>query len=362
MKKLLIVLLLILTGCTSSNGDLYRYEFISDQYLDTVTKVLIYHEKGYDVEGLEEGILSILEETHQIYDSHTPGTELSNLNDTAHIEPFMASDELYAVVKRAIEVAEESNGAYDPTITPLTTLWAIDDDSKWSTRVSIPTDEEISAALEFVDYTKVELNDSDKSVFFTKEGITLDLGGISKGYITLLLRDYIIENGIESAIINVGQSSQLPIGTRSAEKEANEEEVIYEITEEAWRIGTSDPYDLFGFSAPVGAFPLQDMALSSSGSSQRYFMFEEERYHHIFDTETGYPADNELILIQVKSTDIIGIDAISTMLYVMGLDAAMEYVESTDEMEALFVTYDKEVFFSSGFGTFTVYSEEYTIK
>lgn len=362
MKKLLLLLIILLAGCSKSDGDLYRYEFISDSYLDTVTKVLIYHEKNFDVEALEDGILDILRETHQVYDSHSPGTEISDLNENAHLAPVVASEDLYNVIKRAIEVAGESNGAYDPTISPLTNLWAIDDDSKWVPRESIPTEEEIQAALEFVDYTQVELNDADRSVFFKKEGITLDLGGISKGYITLLLRDYIVDQGIEHAIINVGQSSQLPIGTRCAEKEVNENGTVYMATEDAWKIGTTDPFDLFGFNPPVGGFPLSDLALSSSGSAQRYFMFEDTRYHHIFDTETGYPVDNNLILIQVKSSDIVGIDAISTMLYVMGYDAAIEYIESHEELEALFITYDKEVYLSSGFGTFDIFNPEFVVK
>ena len=364
MKKLLILLfsLVLLTGCTKTNDDFYRYNFLDDQYLDTVTSIIIYHHEGYDIEALEDGIFDILKETHQIYDSHDDSSEIGQVNLTAHLAPVEVSDELYVVIERALEVAAISNGAYDPTITPLTELWAIDDDSKWSNRTEIPSDEEIAEALNNVDYTKVILNDKDKTVFFEQDGITLDLGGISKGYIIVLLRDYIVSQGIEHAIINVGQSSQLPIGTRCAEKETTEEGAIYVATEDPWRIGTTDPFDLFGFNPPIGVFGLSDVALSSSGSSQRFFMVDDVRYHHIFDTETGYPADNELILIQILSDDVVGVDAISTMLYVMGFEAAWDYVESTDGLEAVFITYDKELYLSSGFGEYEIFNTEFTLK
>lgn len=362
MKKLLLILMLLLAGCQEQNTNLYKQTFTYDQYLDTITFITIYHYEDQDIEALEEGIVQILKDTNQIYDSHSETSELGILNQTAHIAPVEVSDDLFKIVKMGIDYAVESDGAYDPTIAPLADLWAIDDDSKWVARDSLPTEDDIQLALSNVDYSKVIIDEVNQTVFYSQVGIKLDLGGIAKGYITSLLKDFIVESGVNNGIVNVGSSSQLPIGTRVVEKDATGESVVYEDTGAGWRIGTSDPYDILGFRAPIGIFPLLDVALSSSGSSQRYFEFEGERYHHIFDTKTGYPVNNDLILIQVKSDDIVGIDALSTMLYVYGYEKALEYIETHDGVEALFITYDREVYFSSGFGEFDVISEDYTVN
>ncbi len=362
MKKMLLILTVLLAGCKPVSTDLYRQILTYDEYLDTVTKIVLYHNEDQDLEALEEGIIDILKETHQIYDSHSKTSELGILNATAHLGPVEASDDLFKIIKLGIEIAVESDGAYDPTIAPLADLWEIDDDSKWDEINGIPSEEEISLALSMVDYTKVILDEENQTVFFSQVGIKLDLGGIAKGYIASLLKDFIVDSGVNNGIVNVGSSSQLPIGTRCVEKETTLDGVIYEDSGAGWRIGTSDPYDLIGFKQIVGIFPLQDVALSSSGSSQRFFMYDGVRYHHIYDTKTGYPVVNDLILIQVKSDDIIGIDAISTMLYVYGYEKALNYVETHEGIEALFITYDKEVYFSSGFGEFEAFSEEYNIN
>lgn len=378
MKKLLLVLttilVLTLSACGESESYMNRYSFFTEEFLDTQTKILIYHEDDFDINELKNGINEILSTTHNIYDSHTDTSEVGKLNLVAHNGPVEVSDELYVVIKEALRVAEESDGAYDPTITPLVELWDIDDDSKWSGRTEIPSEEAIQAALANVDYKKVVLNDSDQTVEFTQEGITLDLGGISKGYIAQLLKEYIVESGIEHAIINVGNSSQIPIGTRCAPLKDDAGNVVmrkgpdgveveaYVVTEDPWKIGTDDPFDLFGFNPPVGVFGLKDVALSSSGSAERFFIVEDTRYHHIFDTKTGYPADNEMIVIQVTSPNVVGIDALSTMLYVMGLEEALKYVETHEGVEAIFITYDKEVILSSGFGDYQLYNAEFILK
>ncbi len=384
MKKtftLFITLILVFTlgACTPKveeveNPYINRYSFYTDEFLDTATRILIYYEDGFDINGLRTGINEILERTHNIYDSHSDDSEVGQVNLTAHVAPVEVSDELFEVIRQSILMAEESNGAYDPTITPLVELWAIDDDSKWSDRDWIPTEVDIQKALLKVDYTKVILNEEAKTVFFTEEGISLDLGGISKGYISQLLKEYVEDSGVEHAIINVGNSSQIPIGTRCAKvKDANGNIVFiegpngdqveaYEVTNDPWIIGTSDPFDLLGFNPPVGVFKLQNVGLSSSGSATRYFILDDHRYHHIFDTKTGYPTDNELIVIQVLSEDIVGIDALSTFLFAMGLDEAMAYVEAHEGLEAIFVTVDKEIYLSTGIENYDVISEEYTLK
>ena len=91
-------------------------------------------------------------------------------------------------------------------------------------------------------------------------------------------------------------------------------------------------------------------------------MVEDKRYHHIFDPMTGYPVDNELVVVQIYSDDVVGVDAISTMLFVMGLEEAMKYIESRDDIEGILITYNKEIYLSSGFGEYEIVNNEYKFK
>ncbi|XMB86931.1 FAD:protein FMN transferase [Mycoplasmatota bacterium WC44] len=365
MKKIILVitlLTLLISGCNKENNDdLYRYEKTYEEYLNTITFITMYHTENVDTNELAAGIEDILISTHNVFDAHDENSELGSLNSKAHIEPVKVSDNLYEIIKESLYYAEISDGAYDPTIGPLADLWNITSDS-WFTGGIIPSETDIQEALEYVDYTKVILDDDDKTVFFEKEGIKLDLGGIAKGHITELIRDYLLDNDINNGIINVGSSSQLTIGTRCVVKEQTTEGVIYEDTGAGWKIGTADPFDLFGLYGPVGVFPLVDRALSTSGSAQQFFELDGKRYHHIFDTETGYPADNNLIVVQIKSDNLVGVDAVSTMIYVMGLEKGMEYVESIDGLDAIFITYDKEIYRSSNFEGYEIINSKYSFK
>jgi len=363
MKKILVLLFVILLAGCSGSSDLYLSRFTYDEYLNTVTDIKVYHNKKHDTDSkLYKAVDELLENTHGIFDAHSTSSELGILNETAHNEPVEVSDELYSVIKEALHYAEISDGAYDPTIGPLADLWGIDE-SSWLTGGVVPSDASIQNTLEDVDYTKVTLNESNQTVFFEKEDIKLDLGGIAKGYITELLKDLLIDKGIDHAVISVGSSSQLTIGTRVTQSGFDSSnEAIYIDEETPWRIGTRDPFDTIGFGGAIAAYTILDEAVSTSGSSIQFFEVDGVRYHHIFDTKTGYPVDNNLIAIQLKSDNIVGIDAVSTMLYVMGLEDGMEYVESNEGLEAIFITYDKEVYISSGFDGFELFDDEYEMK
>lgn len=371
MKRILtitiaLLTIIILTGCNTQeeitiiedSPYLIKHVMTYDEYMNTVTYITVYVSESYDTSALETGVKALLEKEHNTFNAQTDDSELGKVNLNAYDHPVSVSDELFSVVAQALHFSDISDGKYDPTIGPLADLWNITSDS-WFAGGVVPSDADIKTALSFVDYTAVVLDESTKSISYTKEGIKLDLGGIAKGYISEQLTNYLISQGVEHAIINVGSSSQLTIGSRCIEYEATAESVTYIATSEEWKIGTADPYDMFGFKAPIGVFRMQDLGLSSSGSAQQFFELDGVRYHHIFDPETGYPVDNELIVVQVLTPDLVGIDALSTLIYIMGLEKGMEYVESRDDLEALFVTYDYKVYPSSGFPEYEITSSEY---
>ena len=157
-------------------------------------------------------------------------------------------------------------------------------------------------------------------------GAKLDLGAIAKGYIADKMKAYLESVGIKSGIIYLG-GNVLLIGSRP--------------NGNTYKVGIQKPFDTEGSYA----FTLDksDCSIVTSGTYERYFEYEGRLYHHILDPKTGYPVDNGLSSITVitkKSTDA---DALSTMLFVMGPDAALSYAESHDDVDVMMITDDGDI-------------------
>jgi FAD:protein FMN transferase len=364
LKRFLVLgILLFISACDSpeaSEGPLLtRYDMTFDEYLNTVSVISIFHEPGFDGPAFQAEVEAFLDEADQIYSAYSPGAEMYEVNLRADQGPTPISEELMIAIRESLYYAELSDGLFDPTILPLVELWGIDG-SSWFEGGVIPPQSEIDAALALIDYTQVVLDEANQTVEYLIEGMRFDLGGYSKGFIAYELREMILDAGINHAMINIGSSSQLTIGNRAIA--VDEEKTQFQGTNQAWQIGTKDPFDPFGINpSPIGSFGLLNKALSSSGSSQQYFEQEGRRYHHLYDPFTGYPVENNLIVVQVISEDPIGVDPLSTLIYLMGLEAGYEFVENLEGVEAIFITYDRRIFKTSGFGNYDLWDDNYRI-
>jgi FAD:protein FMN transferase len=365
MKKLVGILgLVLLAACTptinEADATLYRLDMTFDGYLNTATVVTVYHPLGFDAEELKRQIERFLQEADVIYSAYSEESELYQVNLRASDEVVSISAELTAAIQGSLEFAALSNGLYDPTVLPLVLLWNIDGTS-WFRGGQVPTQAQIDAVLPLIDYRQVILDEANQTVTYQIKGMKLDLGGFSKGFVTNQIYELLLEQGIEHALVNVGSSSQMTIGTRVIPLNNSEGRPRFVPQSEAWRIGTKDPFDPIGIAPAIGVFGLSNKALSSSGSSQQFFESDGRRYHHLFDPSTGYPVDNELIVVQVVSDDARGIDPLSTLAYLLGLEEGIRLIESMDGVEALFITYDKRIFTTSGFAGFTLLDTTYRV-
>ena len=360
-----------------------------DGYLNTASTITVYYEDGFDAEGLKEEIERFLQEADVIYSAYSPAAEMYQVNQRASNEVVPISAELTEAIRVSLEYAELSNGLFDPTILPLVLLWDIDGSSWFSKgdvckerenqliasgldpalcpyETAIPSQEEIDAVLPLIDYRLVDLDVENQTVTYLKPGVQLDMGGFSKGYVTFQIDQLLRERGIQHAMINIGSSSQMTIGTRVVMLNSKAEIPRFIPQTESWIIGTKDPFatpDILGRNKPdaIGALRLSNRALSSSGSSQQFFEKDGRRYHHIYDPFTGYPVDNELIVVQVIADDPVGIDPLSTLVYLLGLEEGVRLIESLEGVEAVFVTYDKRIFTTAGFGSYTLFDTDYRL-
>lgn len=256
-----------------------------------------------------ESLLSVTDEWSEIYAlDHEGQAALSP--DTAEL------------MQTALEMCEQTQGALDISIYPVLRAWGFTTGS-----YQIPSQEELDALLACVDYRRVTLDDGTASI---AQGMEVDLGSVAKGYtgdkVCRLLRD----GGVTSALLNLGGNVQL-IGGKPDGSD--------------WRVAVQDP-ESDGY---LGILTLRDKAAITSGGYERYFTGDDGQiYWHIIDPSTGAPARSGLISVTVVGERGVICDALSTALFVMGLDRAADYWRQYGGFEAVFVSEDGSIAITSG--------------
>ncbi|HSH34663.1 FAD:protein FMN transferase [Schnuerera sp.] len=314
------ILSFIIIGCkgVDTKGPLTKTEFL----MDTVITLKIYNHN--DKKALNKAI-DRLKEIEEKMSATIDTSDVSLINKNSGIKPVKVHDDVFEVIQQAKYFATITDGAYEPTIGPLVDLWDITGTEK-DERDNIPAEEEIKNAMELVDYNDLELMD-DNQVFLKKKGMKLDLGGIVKGYAADEVKGILIEEGVESAIIDLG-GNVYALGSKE--------------NGEAWKIGIQDPFEVTG--SFLGILSVKDKSIVTSGDYERYFMYEGEKYHHIINSNTGYPSENEVSGISIISEKSIDGDALSTALFILGVDEGVKLINKLDDVEAIFITKQEEVF------------------
>lgn len=214
-------------------------------------------------------------------------------------EPVTVSDETAEFLRFSLEMGKQTEGALDITIYPVLTAWGFTTGS-----YQIPSEELLAEKMQFVGFEKVSLKDNTVSLL---PGMQLDFGAVAKGYACDLIRDLLRDNGVTSAIISLG-GNICAIGSRPDGSD--------------FRISVQHPDN----RNSLGILSLSDRCISTSGTYERYFVGEDgKEYGHILNPETGIPMQSDLTSVTVVSEDGKLCDALSTSLFVKGLDSALDY-------------------------------------
>lgn len=235
------------------------------------------------------------------------------------------AEDTFLLIKAALELGEETEGALDITLYPVLREWGFTTGD-----YKVPDEEVLRELLQRVDYTGIQL-DEERQTVLVPAGTELDLGAVAKGYTGDCLTEILKEQGVTSAMLDLGGNIQVlgakPDGT-------------------PWRIAVKDP---FGGSGMIGVLEVVDKAVITSGSYERYFVGEDGKdYWHILDPSDGYPADSGLVSVTVVGESGIRCDGLSTALFVMGKDRAVEFWRQQPEFEMILVTEDGKVYFTQG--------------
>ena len=334
MKRYLAaaMLLLALSGCGSSGSSTQLYTTTEDFFaMDTYMSVDVSSEKS---ESAAENMAIKIEQRVNQLDAALSRTQqagdLYKLNH-ANGQPTEVSDDTYTALEKALEYAEMTNGTFDPTMAPLTDLWGIGTDN-----ARVPAQSEIDEALTHVGYQNVKLLGSNQVQLLN--GAQVDLGGIGKGYAGDIVHEMVESDTSDQWHVLARLSGNIEMyGGKTADSGTDN-----------WNIGIADPDDNTDSIAVVS---LRDGSVVTSGDYERFFEKDGKRYHHIFDPATGYPADSGLRGVTVIDPCSTKADALTTALFVMGLDKGMKFCEE-NKIAAVFITSDKQVYTTSKTGDY----------
>lgn len=244
-------------------------------------------------------------------------SEVMHLNKTAFRRPVPVETSLFQLLSRAKQLSAEVGGAFDVTSGPLTKVWGF-----YRRQGRMPSDAEIAAAVALVGSELLELNPEREEVRFLREGMELNLGACGKGYALDQAAETLLTAGVTDFCLHGGMSSVIARGKRLRGGE------------DGWKVALRHPLKP---DARLAEFVLRDQALGTSGSGTQFFHHGGKRYGHILDPRSGRPAEGTLAATVIAPQAELS-DALSTAFYVLGLDAAGEYLKSHPEIGALLVT------------------------
>ena len=322
---ILVILILgfLLAACQKPAVTLTTPESVNGFKLNTFVQIDSY--SGIPKKTLNEA-LNLCDYYENIFSRTKEDSELSRVNSNQTTD---ISKELYELISAGLEYAALSNGAFDITIGSVSSLWDFTAESP-----KVPDSGRIAEALTHVDYTRVSVSDNGDGTYSISkpDDVILDLGAVAKGYIADKIKDFLEENGVKHAIINLG-GNVLCIGKKT--------------NTDNFGIGVRKPF------AANNEVLVDDSSVVSSGNYERYFYADDGTfYHHILNPATGYSYDNDLSDVTILSKDSLTGDCLSTTCFCLGLEDGMKLIESFDGIEAVFVTNEGEIHYSSGAKTY----------
>jgi FAD:protein FMN transferase len=251
-----------------------------------------------------------------------PNSEISKINQNAGLQAVSVSLEVYELVERAVKISKLTHGAFDISYASMDKIWKFDGSMK-----EMPSDEAIKKSVEKVGFQNIIFNPNDTSIFLKKQGMKLGLGGIGQGYIADKVKEKLKKDGCVAGLVNVSGDintwGKLPTGS-------------------PWTVGIINPMNK---NKVFATFTLEDNAVETSGSYEKYVSFNGKRYSHIIDPRTGYPASGMVsVSVFAKQTEVA--DAFATAIFVMGVEVGLDFVNQINGIDCIIVAENGVIHYS----------------
>lgn len=268
-------------------------------------------------EALEAARLEV-ERLELLFSRFREGGDVWRINRAAGGAPVAVAPETFAVLERATEFSQLTDGCFDVTVAPLSDAWDF-------RRASAPDEDEIARARALVDYRDLTLDRKRRAAGLARPGQAIDLGGIAKGFAGDLLMEVFRRHGVRSALSNFGGG----VSALGARPDGS-----------PWRVGIRHPRG----EGLIGAVSVRDGAVVTSGDYERCFFAGGRRYHHLIDFRTGRPAASGLISVTVVAGSGLTADALSTAAFVAGLERGLAWIARARGAGAVLIDEGMRVF------------------
>ena len=287
-------------------------------------KITIFHEDAENLLLQSEQLLHLYKNR---FSANDDDSELMEINLQAGKKAVQVHPELFELIALGKKHSVASNSHLNIAIGPLVQTWRIGfSDAK------LPSKEEIQELLKITNPEEIVLNDSNREVYLSKEGMRIDLGALAKGYIADKLKEFLVEQGVQSGIIDLG-GNILTIGENPT-------------FHRPWRIGIQNP--VLGRGEHVAVIAVSDASVVTSGIYERQLVVDGKTYHHIFDRTTGYPMETELASITIVAEKSVDCEIWTTRLFGQNPHDIIEEIEQQPGLEAFVITKNQKMMYTSG--------------
>ncbi|MCK4257754.1 MAG: FAD:protein FMN transferase [Halanaerobiales bacterium] len=317
-----LIIALFLSACGNETSEDDQFDVRDSFIMGTIVTVKVY---GSNRKNVAVMVLQELKRIENLMSVNIKDSEVSLINANAGVKPVKVSLDTFLVIKRAVEYSEKTEGLFDPSIGPLVQLWGIGKSDE-----KVPDQAELEKVLPLVNYKNIILDEKESTVYLTKSGMMIDVGGIAKGYAADKAIEIYKDNKVKSAFINIGGNV-----------------MVHGIKPDKtlWKIGIQDPRAIR--DELMGVISLGDQAVVTSGDYERYFIEDGVRYHHILNPKTGQPARTGLMSVSLIGKSSFDADALSTSIYLLGREKGLVLAEKMG-YEVIIVDSDKNVTISDG--------------
>ena len=320
MKKSLVFTLLIVT--TFSFGQIVHKRKLA--MLGSPFEITVVAKDTIQANEYIDSAVNEVKRIENLISDWIPTTQISEVNRNAGLKPVKVDAEVIELVTRANKISKLTNGAFDISYASMDKIWKFDGSMK-----AMPTPEAIKKSVEKIGYQNIIINEQDKTIFLKTEGMKLGLGGIGQGYIADKVKAVLQSKGCTSGIVNVSGD----INTWGKQ-----------IDGKLWSVGIINPMNK---NKVFATFPLEDSAVETSGSYEKFVIFNGIRYSHIIDPRTGYPATGIVsVSVFAKQTEIA--DAMATGIFVLGVDVGLDLVNQLKGIECIIVDDKGKIHTSKG--------------
>lgn len=308
-----------LTGCSRKEVAPVRKSVF---LLNTFVTVTLYE---YSDQSALDGCIELCSDYEKLLSKTLKSSEIYKMNHRARGErTFTVSDKTAKVLAKGLEYSRMSDGAFDITIEPLSARWDFT-----AKNPKVPTQAELNADIRKVGYESLVLEGNTAT--FLNDDTTIDLGAIAKGFIADEMKQYLKENGVTSALINLG-GNILCVGGQPGGT--------------PFKVGLQRPFA--SHTETVAALDVTDLSVVSSGVYERHFIKDGVNYHHILNPKTGFPYENGLTQVSIISEKSVDGDGLSTTCFALGLEKGMKLIESMDGIYGVFLTEDGGMHYTEG--------------